>query len=654
MCTRYVIKVTLAHNEDDVLEMSIKPEPKRNDADKRRLEQFRVSEKLTEDSWNTLQDHMKRAQNVIFPDDDRDDGRVTGISKDVLSITIKGPKKKPLQLVDLPGLIAFHADQETIDAIKQLVLKHVMMENSTVLAIVDGSSDPDIAAILTMCKEHARGRTIGIVTKPDKVSDTERFVKIVKGEEPAYELFEWHVLRNLDRDSDGADFSMCERNRQEKDLFKQPLWNQIPARQLGIHKLRYRLRKKYFAATSKEIPGFRRKVEQLLAAEKFRNLDDPMRDDVLKTVFKLAVERLRTAARDHAKGEYEHDLADRPKDGPERLRARVVKQDHLFKLYMHEFGHSWVSVASLSPMHSNHDVLEHQMPDIPPESFSTSNRKEYADIDEETNMASGALEDSKGTELANFYNPKRIDQFFWEFSRPWFEIAKFHVNEIHTRCKVYFEVMTKMKFPRTRESIELDQEVDGFDNPDVVATRFMETYIMPKLHNAKKEAGYELWRLEADRRSFAKNADDRFLLEQQEFRDAEQCQEFIAATRRHRNGTGVNGDGPGTVDAEAYAKDGQLSRPKIHQNHVAKGYLKAMHSHYFIARDIFIANVLMQVEERHFLRKIEQLIPDDLSLDQIRELTKENDDTAMRKRQLREEKRRLKEAEAALQCWEQT
>ncbi|KAJ5015071.1 P-loop containing nucleoside triphosphate hydrolase [Colletotrichum sp. SAR 10_99] len=590
MCTRYVIKVTLTHNEDDVLEMSIEPGPKRNDADKRRLEQFSVSEKLTEDSWNTLQDHMKRAQNVIFPDDDRDDGRVTGISKDVLSITIKGPKRKPLQLVDLPGLIAFHADQETIDAIKELVLKHVMMENSTVLAIVDGSSDPDIAAILTMCKEHARGRTIGIVRKPDKVSDTERFVKIVKGEEPAYELFEWHVLRNLDRDSDGANFSMSERNRQEKDFFKQSLWNQIPARQLGIHKLRCRLRKKYFAATN----------------------------------------------------------------GPERLRARVVKQDHLFKLYMHEFGHSWASVASLSPMHSNHDVLEHQMPDIPPESFSTSDRKEYADTDEETKMASGALENSKGTELPNFYKPRRIDQFFWEFSRPWFEIAKFHVNEIHTRCKVYFEVMTKMKFPRTRESIELDQEVDGFDNPDIVATRFMETYIMPKLHNAKKEAGYELWRLEADRQSFAKNADDRFLLEQQEFRDAEQCQEFIAATRRHRNGTGVNGDGPGTVDAEAYAKDGQLSRPKIHQNHVAKGYLKAMHSHYYIARDIFIANILMQVEERHFLRKIEQLIPDDLSLDQIRELTKENDDTAMRKRQLREEKRRLKEAEAALQCCEQT
>ncbi|KAI8190230.1 P-loop containing nucleoside triphosphate hydrolase [Colletotrichum sp. SAR 10_65] len=79
-----------------------------------------------------------------------------------------------------------------------------------------------------------------------------------------------------------------------------------------------------------------------------------------------------------------------------------------------------------------------------------------------------------------------------------------------------------------------------------------------------------------------------------------------------------------------------------------------MHSHYYIARDIFIANVLMQVEERHFLRKIEQLIPDDLSSDQIRELAKENDDTAMRKRQLREEKRRLNEAEAALLCCEQT
>lgn len=57
----------------------------------------------------------------------------------------------------------------------------------------------------------------------------------------------------------------------------------------------------------------------------------------------------------------------------------------------------------------------------------------------------------------------------------------------------------------------------------------------------------------------------------------------------------------------------------------------------------------MQVEERHFLRNLEKLIPQDLDLKGVKELIKEDDDLAAKREQLQEEKDKLTEAFKALQ-----
>lgn len=67
-----------------------------------------------------------------------------------------------------------------------------------------------------------------------------------------------------------------------------------------------------------------------------------------------------------------------------------------------------------------------------------------------------------------------------------------------------------------------------------------------------------------------------------------------------------------------------------------------------IARDVFISNVIVQVEERHFLRKIHRLIPDDLDLDAIKMLAKEEEASVRDMDRLAKEKKMLEDAYKAI------
>jgi hypothetical protein len=63
----------------------------------------------------------------------------------------------------------------------------------------------------------------------------------------------------------------------------------------------------------------------------------------------------------------------------------------------------------------------------------------------------------------------------------------------------------------------------------------------------------------------------------------------------------------------------------------------------------FIANVLVQVVERHLMRVIDQIIDDDLEVDQMRELVKEEGDVEQKKSSIRTELDMLTKAIAVLE-----
>ncbi|KAL0764740.1 hypothetical protein CaCOL14_012546 [Colletotrichum acutatum] len=253
-------------------------------------------------------------------------------------------------------------------------------------------------------------------------------------------------------------------------------------------------------------------------------------------------------------------------------------------------------------------------------------------------MSSTMIKNTGGTELDGLFSPDRIAKLFWRMSEPWHKIAEQHIDSVCNCCKDYFEAVTQLNFTKTGRNRALDDGTlhDGFENDEVVARNYIRDHIIPNLAKAKKKASDELYLLEEDRRDWPKNLDKRFLVDQKTHR---QRTEFHYTSRVLRGR--LKGDNPSTLDPEILAEQRGLSRQQNYQDHVAEEFLSAMKSHYLIARDIFISNVVTQVVERHFMRKIQDLIPNDLDDAGIQDLLKEDEKSARKKARTRDEKRRL-------------
>ncbi|KAJ0355578.1 hypothetical protein KNSL1_000705 [Colletotrichum chrysophilum] len=521
MCTRYVVEVTLAYSANDYLSITIKPGPKRTKDERRRLKGFeKKKERLVGNPEGILINYVEEAHRLIFAGTEDEQS----ISEDILAIKMAGPRKRALHLVDLPGLIATHDNDELVKTIKDKVQRYIEMENTTILAVVDGSVDLELSGILQMCKESDRlgDRTHIIVTKPDlPTTIPDSIVAAVNrnNKMPYLNAFRFHVLRNIDKSAPVSSTPLNERRTQEEEVeefFNQPQWVGLPKENRGIEQLRH----------------------------------------------------------------YEYRVSVREEGGPEYPRSRIVEHERRFKANIEEMGYAWVSHAKLQPLDARSNLSSGRMPTTTPVSFSLdSPKRQHANLDEEVDMVSSLLEKTKGTEPEGFENPDRINLLFWKSSEKWPAIAERHVDEVFTCCKEYLRENAKMGFSRTEDSIAFVTKSDGFANADIVATRFLDDYVVEKLSVAKKKARDELARLNLDRKSFLHDRDDRFIAYQQNSRHGTGFGDWSAAIR---HGAAVNSNGLKEMNAKSVAQQKSLTSSEGERKHVAKDHLHTMQLHYNI------------------------------------------------------------------------
>ncbi|KAK0747205.1 P-loop containing nucleoside triphosphate hydrolase protein [Schizothecium vesticola] len=650
-CTRYVTKVTMQYRETPGVEVRIQPGEDRDPVVASFLGGFKKWDNSAHYATK-LGEFMDQAHRAIFRDTD-----FKSFTNDIMLVTVSGPEHRPLEVLDLPGLIAFDQNgQGDEHFIKAMVTRYMEAKQSIILVVINANQDLNTHPVLALSREFDPDgeRTLGIITRPDvaEKSQKENLIADIWG--PNQHKFKfghrWHILRNRSAEEAGTTQEM--RDQVEKALLDSPPWNKVDARCLGVAQLRERLRELLFNLAKRELPGlrdtFHGKIK--LLQDEFDGLGgDEFKPGELQIAVALSLSRLHDAARDHARGIWESDIRHSEYGSNVNLRSRVVERSEVFRDRLVEDGHAWNTRIRLAPTDPDSDLgsIYREKKDIGASALQspqaspreTEPKKTHptleAEIDEVVNM----LEQTRDDNLPTFFSPQRIKHLFWRMSNGWNAIALAHVQSLYNCCEQYFHQMTPIAFQRERN----DCPSSGFRNPSRVANRFVVTHVISKLQECHRQALEELLRLEQDRLAAPMNLDLRFLKDRRAHRQGRDFRHTMRASHH------LSGSTPGTrLDQTSLAEKSGLHSQRDLTKDTAETYLDAMWSHYLIERDIYIINVVRQVGERHFLRHIAKILPKDLEESEREMLVRNNTAEEARKMEIKKEMAVLEESLAVL------
>jgi len=573
-CTRYVTKVTIKPAAVPSVEVAIEPGEDR--PPDRAAELRRFCRQDASSHYDTMLDRfMADAHAEIF----KAPGQGDLITKDILTITVRGPGTRPLQVLDLPGLIAYEQTTSGNEAaIEEMVAHYMAMEQSFILAVIKANDDLSNHKILKLCERHDQlgKRTLGIITRPDVAEPTQarKLISVMQGKDASFQFkYGWHVVRN--RSSEERGLSQAQRDRREDELLGRHPWNQVDESFRGIEQLRKRLRERLFNHAKQELPRLCKKFRDRLwhLQDQFARLGgDEMEEGRLQSVWDEAMDRLYNHARDHSRGKYESDIAGFDYNGAVRLRARVADQSEVFRDKLVADGHLWTTLIRPKPPDPDDDLRSVYKPDPAP---VPTEKKTHASLDAEVAEVAQMLKQMRGTELPTFFNPEHISQLFWRMSKSWEAISRDHIEQIYLCCKRYFHDVTPEAFRHKARSTGKS----GFSNAAKIAERLVVPYIVPRLDECKAAALDELTRLELDRLDFLSNADIMFLKDVRNHREGR----GLARAVKAYTGIAQSSSSPGArLDQTTYALQAELHTRDELTADTAEMYISAMWSHYLV------------------------------------------------------------------------
>jgi hypothetical protein len=275
--------------------------------------------------------------------------------KDVLRVRYFGPDLPSLTIVDLPGMI--EEDLNNVDGaerIEELVTGYMKNEKSIILAVVMAGNDPENQKPMRYLRKYDpnRSRTLGIITKPDKVeknSDSEIDLLRLARNEKFPLKHGWYAVRN--RDFASKDHSDAQRDEVEIQFFNSGLWASHPRGLVGVTALRVKLSKVLLDHITMELPSLVATIQGAIeVTESSLNALGNTRGTTKeqRTYLTGHAEKFQMLTNDALRGIYSNRffaLAAPDEQAATRLRTAIQNLNIAFANTMYRKGHTWDIVA---------------------------------------------------------------------------------------------------------------------------------------------------------------------------------------------------------------------------------------------------------------------------------------------------------------------
>ncbi|OCL14499.1 hypothetical protein AOQ84DRAFT_330949 [Glonium stellatum] len=437
LCTTFATELALRRTPYKRISSTIKPGSSRSPAEKQHLSEFQESFTSADEFPSLIEEARKRMQAGSRL------SNANAFSDDVLQIEISGPDRSPLTIVDLPGLIHFQNEKQSlkdVETVKELVTSYMKNPRSIILAVISAKNDRANQIVLKYAREiDPQGdRTLGIITKPDTLDaggeGEQSYVDLAKNKLVNLRLG-WHVVKN--RDFHMRDSSDAERDEAERKFFSEGVWASIPRVDVGIDALRTKLGQVLLRQIRSELPSLQDDLKRAISesrAQRDRLGEPRIGKEELQFYLMGISQQYQTLTRSALEGTYRDPFfkLSELNGYATRLRAVVQNMNKEFALIMYEKGHRWEIVPDNNKGQSNSPRLPSLL-DMGIEDPENISRSKY--LEHVSNM----VQQSRGPELPTTANPSLIGDLFREQAERWESLARLHIERVWQAVRYFLE-----------------------------------------------------------------------------------------------------------------------------------------------------------------------------------------------------------------------
>ncbi|KAI1134599.1 P-loop containing nucleoside triphosphate hydrolase protein [Hypoxylon sp. FL0543] len=355
-------------------------------------------------------------------------------SKDRLRVEISGPDRPHLTIIDMPGLIHSETKSQSLADVKlvrKVVKGYMKQPRSIILAVVSAKNDFANQVVLNFAREvDKRGsRTMGVITKPDTLvegSGSEAlYISLARNNQVNFDLG-WHVLKNLDSETQKGSSLLSHRNTEEALFFSKSSWNELPSSMLGINELRKKLSNVLLRQIALELPSLIREINLKLdeSREELEELGEPRRTHDEQRLKLLQIsEEFQSLVERSINGTYNgafFEDAETPQGYQERIRAVIQNMNKQFADELMKHGHRR-EISS-----------DNNKPSTNPEFVTRDKFLDHVEI---------MMQKTRGRELPGISSPMVIADLFQQQSSPWEQIAQDHVKKVWDAVGEFLELV---------------------------------------------------------------------------------------------------------------------------------------------------------------------------------------------------------------------